>query len=334
VLLEPKNGNWYNGSVPLRLLTTTRLTFMSGRRQNVNYLFAATFLLSAAVPLCAAEDQAPSIPPTELVRRAVQNEIETNTGSGVHFMFRDKRQTAHLSQTKLIVETREATAGMVVEQDGRPLTPQEKRAEMSRLEAYSHNPEELSKKRKQEKEDADHTEKILKALPDAFLFEPDGTQPGTESVGRAGDQLVKLKFWPNPSYTPPSRVEQVLTGMSGHILVDPKESHIAEIDGTLQREVGFGWGILGHLDRGGRFLVQQADVGDRQWEATRMELSFTGKLLFFKRINIRSTDVFSGFRAVPANLSFAQGVDLLEKECQKSNAQNQEAGTLRQQNLP
>jgi len=241
-------------------------------------------------------------------------------------MFKDERRTSHIQQTKLIIETNDATAGMVIEQDGHLLTAEQMRAEESRLESYAHNPEELNKKRKQEKEDAERTEKILKALPDAFIFEPDGTQSGTDSLGHSGDELVRLKFRPNPSYSAPSRVEQVLTGMSGHVLVDVQENHIAEIDGTLQKDVGFGWGILGHLDRGGHFLVQQADVGGHQWEVTRMELLFTGKILLFKKLNIRSTDIFSNFRKEPANLSFAEGVELLEKECQKSSARNQEAG--------
>ena len=279
--------------------------------------------LTACAPLCLAGD---SGTPAELVRRAVQNEIKSNTGPGLHFMFKDQRQTAHLTQIKLIVETRDATAGMVIEQNGHPLTPQEQQAEAARLENYAHNPDELSRKRKQEKEDADRSTRILRALPDAFLYEADGTQAGSESIGRPGHELVRLKFHPNPDYSPPTRVEQVLTGMAGHLLIDAEEDHIAEIDGTLQKEVGFGWGILGHLDRGGRFLVQQADVGDRHWEATRMELSFTGKILLFKRLTIRSSDVFSGFRPVPGDLTFAQGVELLKKQAGEERSSAREKG--------
>jgi hypothetical protein len=274
---------------------------------------ACAIVFAAAVPRSLAKNEAPVSSPGEMVRRAVNHEIAANSGPGLHFMFADRKQTAHLSETKLIVETRDATAGMIIAQDGHPLTPQQQQAEKARLENYIHNPEELNRKRKQEKEDADHTSRILKALPDAFLYERDGAQDGSETVGRPGDELVKLKFRPNPNYVPPTRVEQVLTGMSGHLLIDPKENHIAEIDGTLQKDVGFGWGILGHLDRGGRFFVQQADVSDGHWEVTRMELSFTGKILLFKKLNIKSSDVFTSFRPVP-DLSFAQGVELLKKE--------------------
>ena len=280
---------------------------------------ACVSMFAPMAPWCLAKDEASGASPAEMVRNAVNHEIAANSGPGLHFMFKDRRQTAHLSQTKLIVETRDATAGMLIAQDGHPLTPQQQQAEESRLENYVHNPEELNKKRKQEKEDADHTSRILKALPDAFLYEREGTQSGSETVGQPGDELIKLKFRPNPNYVPPTRVEQVLTGMSGHLLIDPKENHIAEIDGTLQKEVGFGWGILGHLDRGGRFFVQQADVGRGNWEVTRMELSFTGKILLFKRLTIKSSDVFSGFRPVP-DLSFAQGVELLKKEAMQGES--------------
>jgi hypothetical protein len=133
--------------------------------------------------------------------------------------------------------------------------------------------------------------------------------------------LLRLKFQPNPHYDPPTHVEQVLIGMQGVILVDPQEHHIARIDGTLFKEVGFGWGILGHLDRGGHFQVDQADVGNNNWTIARMDLAFTGKVLLFKNIDIKSTEIFSDFHTVPADLTFAQGIDLVKKQ-QAAVAQN------------
>jgi hypothetical protein len=257
--------------------------------------------------------------PADVVARAVQNEISANGPSaGGHFMFRNQRRTAHLNQTKLMVETREATAGMLVEVDGHPLSPEQRQAEEARLQNYIRNPEELNRKRKQEKEDGERTLRIVKALPQAFIYERDGTQQGSRGVGAPGDELVRLKFRPNPDYDPPSRVEQVLTGMQGHLLVDARQNRIAEIDGTLEKDVGFGWGILGRLDRGGHFLVQQGDVGNRQWEITRMELSITGKVFFFKKLIIRSSDTFSDFHPVAPDLTFAQGVALLEEEAARN----------------
>lgn len=106
------------------------------------------------------------------------------------------------------------------------------------------------------------------------------------------------------------------------MLIDRKQHRIAKIDGTLMKEVGFGWGILGHLDRGGHFIVQQGDMGGGHWEITRMDLSFTGKALFFKTLNIKDQEVYSDFQPAPRGLTFAQGVELLKKH-EALMAQNQ-----------
>jgi len=279
---------------------------------------ALRFVIAAAaigvmVSSAQAGELASGLSPQELVRKTVQNEVAANNDAGAHFMFKDQRKTIHLSQTKLIVETCEATAGMLVEQNGQPLSAAQQQGEASRLENFVKNPSELAKKRKQEKDDAERSMRIMKAMPDAFLYEPDGVVVGTAEVGKAGHDLVRLKFRPNPNYTPPSRVEQVLTGMRGIVLIDAKANRIAEINGNLEKEVGFGWGILGHLDPGGHFLVRQADVGSSQWEVTQMELAVTGKILLFKKLDIRSSDIFSDFQPVPHDLTFAGGVELLKK---------------------
>ena len=283
----------------------------SGPR-SVAYLLAA-LLSGIGLSTAPAEDH-DNAALAEIVRRAVYNEVASNQSSGMHFRFKAEQVTPQLSQTKLMVETSDATAGLLVMQNGHPLTVQQRRNEEARLANYIQSPQELRKKKKQEKEDAEHTERILRALPDAFLYQRDGTEPGRQGFGAPGDELVRLNFRPNPSYNLPSHVEQVLTGMSGHLLIDTTENRIAEINGTLSKEVEFGWGILGHLDPGGRFLVQQADVGEHQWEVTHMQLSFTGKVLFLKKISIHSNDTFSDFHSVPGNLTFAQGVELLKKE--------------------
>ena len=267
--------------------------------------------LLMAGPAWAAEMQPAS--PVELIRRATEHEIKANDSDG-KYMFRDRREGQHGSQTKLLVETSEATAGMVIANNDQPLTPEQRQAEIDRIERFVKNSGELKRKQKQEKDDSERIARIMKALPDAFLYEADGTEPGKKGVGKAGDELVRLKFHPNPKYSPPSRIEQVLTGMDGYILIDANQYRIAKIDGTLVKDVGFGWGILGHLDRGGHFLVEQGDVGSGDWEITKMGLSFTGRILLFKGLNIKSDEVYSDFRRVPSDLTFAQAVELLKKQ--------------------
>jgi len=279
----------------------------------------AALALVSRVPAFSADQSSES--PIELVRRTVQGEIAT--GNGAKAMFTDHKGTPQGSQTKLVVETREGTAGMVVATDNKPLSREQRQAEEARLEGLVNNPEGLKRKQRSEKEDTEHVTRIMRALPDAFLYEPDGSAVGSQEIGKPGDQLVRLKFRPNPKYSPPSHVEQVLTAMQGYVLIDANQHRIAKMDGTLTKEVSFGWGILGHLDRGGHFLVEQAEVVPGDWEVTQMSLSFTGKELLFKSISVKSDEVFSNFRPVPSNLTFAQGVDLLKKQ-QAELAENQQ----------
>jgi hypothetical protein len=271
-------------------------------------LLAASTLARQPAPTASRPD------PAEIVREAVKNEIKSSSDPNLRFMFRETKTTPKGSETKLYVETKEATAGLVVARDGKPLTPEQRRVEEGRVARFLGDPEELKKKRKQEREDAARTMRIVRAIPDAFQFEYAGEEPSDPRVGKPGDLLVKLKFRPNPGYQPPSRVEQVLAGMKGVIYIDDARHRIARIDGTLFKDVAFGWGILGHLDKGGHFLVEQQEIGGGRWEISRISLDFTGRILLFKGLSIKSTQVFSDYRQVPSDLTFAQALELLKKE--------------------
>jgi hypothetical protein len=275
---------------------------------------ACLFEIGLASPAAAQSAATPSVSPIELVRAAVANEVAASNDASVKHMFRSHKQTRSGSQTRLYVETRDAMAGMTIAYDDHPLSAQQMRDEEARLDRLQANPEELVHKNSQEKNDADRTERIVRALPDAFLYAYDGQQNSAPGIGKEGDELIRLKFRPNPAYSPPSRVEEVLKGMQGFVLIDPAAGRIAQIDGTLFKEVSFGWGFLGHLDKGGHFEVEQDDLGDGTWNITRMQLSFTGKILLVKSLNISFDEVLSDFQRVPADTTFAQGVEMLKAE--------------------
>jgi hypothetical protein len=260
-----------------------------------------------------------SFNPDELVRRAVANQIKSGDDD-VSLMFRVRRQTSKGVQTREYVETAEGTAGMLVAVNDQPISPEQRQQEFARLEQLLRNPGELRKKQKQQKEDSDRVNRMVQALPDAFRYQYEGT----EEVN--GLKLVRLRFQPNPDFDPPSREQQVFTGMDGFLLVEPRQARIARIDGTLFKDVGFGWGILGHLDRGGRFVVAQGPVANGYWTTTHMQLSFTGRALFFKSINIQETEDSSDFRRVPGHMTFAQGVEMLKKQRNGVVAENESAG--------
>jgi hypothetical protein len=280
-------------------------------RKIASMILASCFALSA-FPF--AQTTSAQEAPEKLVRAAVANEAAAAKNSSIKHMFRSRRQSAKGSQTRLYVETNDAMAAMLVAVNDHPLTAEQQQTEDGHLSWLMNNPDQLRKKQAREKEDADRTLRIVKALPDAFVYQYDGTVTGTQAMGSPGAQLARLKFSPNHNYNPPSRVEEVLSGMEGYLLIDVQAKRLAKIDGTLYRDINFGWGLVGRLDKGGHFIVQQANLGDGSWDITDMHLDIRGKILLVKSLSMVSDEVFSDYRRLPDNLPFAKGVEMLKAE--------------------
>jgi hypothetical protein len=85
---------------------------------------------------------------------------------------------------------------------------------------------------------------------------------------------------------------------------------LAKIDGTLFRDVNFGWGILGRLYKGGRFMVEQAELANGYWDTIHMELKFDGKVLIFKPLHIEESERDWNFRPVP-KMDVRQALNML-----------------------
>lgn len=258
--------------------------------------------------------------PEKLVRAAVANEAAAAKSSSVKHMFRSLKRTSKGTQTRLYVETNDAMAAMLIAVNGHPLTAEQQQTEDGHLSWLMNNPEQLRKKQAREKEDADRTLRIVKALPDAFVYQYDGVVTGTQAMGSLGSQLARLKFTPKRNYNPPSRVEEVLSGMEGYLLIDVQAKRLARIDGTLYRDINFGWGLVGRLDKGGHFIVQQANLGDGSWDITEMNLDIEGKILLVKSISMVSDETFTDYHRMPDNLPFAKGVEMLKAEVHNDHA--------------
>src|SRR5271166_4615565 len=266
---------------------------------------AGVMLLLAGTTAIA--QQKPDMDPQELVRRAAKNEIKANDYHQ-YFMYLDHVESKNHAVTKEVIETPLGGLSSTITMNGQPLTPEQRAKENRKLEKFANDPEARRKSLEASKEEDQRAELMLTSLPDAFLYTYAGTQPGPN-----GDELVHLTFKPNPKFNPPNHETRVYEGMQGDMLIDRSAMRIARIDGTLFKDVEFGWGILGRLYKGGKFYIEQRDVGGGRWETVRQTLQFTGKILMVKSLNIYSTETATDFRPVPANLTVAQALDLLYK---------------------
>jgi hypothetical protein len=289
----------------LHSLGRLRLSLGGPSRGELIGCLTGILLFGWAIP---AQGQRLPISPDDLVGKVVANGLKAADAPG-YSMFRIHEQSPHSSTTREVIETKDWLIGRVIQRNGKPLTPDQRRKEDEHLTRLLTDSQALQKEREKQQKDERRVRDLFKALPQAFSYEYAERLDGEDSA-----QLVRLKFHPKPSFSPPTAELRVLTGMEGTLTVDVTASRIARVDARLVKKVNFGWGILAHLDPGGTFLLEQRNVGSGRWELTKLALHFTGKIFLFKRLEIDSVRTASDFRIMPDNLTLKDGLELLKSD--------------------
>jgi hypothetical protein len=254
----------------------------------------------------AAQIGNPTVDPKKIVRDASWNELHSKS-LGRSFRYRQHKVDPKGSLVKEIIETKEGDVTRIFEKDGKPLPPEEEQAEISRLNNLLEHPEIQEHRHKKEQEDNARGDEMVRMLPDAFLFTLDGMVEGPNGP------CYRLKFTPDPAFTPPDREGEVYHGMVGELWVDQAQLRLVKIDAHLISDVNFGWGVLGKLYKGGSILVQNADVGLHHWETVHMKLNLQGKLLMMKSVDYSTTEDSSNFQLQQQELGYQEAIRLLQK---------------------
>ncbi len=263
---------------------------------------AILFSAAATLPLLAvaADSNSTAASPQQLVALTIANELEHGVAN-IHLTYVVSERDGNKTRTKRVVETANGDIALTVTEDGRPLSPEKLRDEKQHVLKLVNDPAAWTAHRKREQRDDMEEQALLRSIPDAFVFEYAGTRSAAEG------QVVTLRFSPNPHFSPPSRETQVFLGMRGVMEIGLPAARIVRIEGTLFQPVNFGWGILGRLNSGGRFLIEQAPVGKERWEVTHTQLRFTGKVLLVKDLNIDEESWSMNYQAAPS-LTLAEAV--------------------------
>ncbi|MHB8410601.1 MAG: hypothetical protein ACYDDI_01490 [Candidatus Acidiferrales bacterium] len=258
---------------------------------------------SAATPVRKPKANA-RVSAQQLVREVVRN--EANAGKTDHSLWRFRKITIKDGKRELhdVIETKQGEVDRLLAVNGKPLSPAQRQAADAKIQKLLTDPDAQKKQEKAQNDDSNQETKLLQMLPDALLF---------QYAGRRGN-VVKLTFKPNPNFHASTREAQVFHHMAGVMLVDARAKRLVEMSGTLTSEVKFGDGILGHLDKGGTFVVKQAVVARGHWDMTLLDTELTGKALFFKTISVREKEIESNYRRVPANITLQQAAQILKRD--------------------
>jgi hypothetical protein len=261
----------------------------------------SVLILTCAPFALDAQVQAPE-PPSQIVREVVYNELHDHQLHGYwrYWIAKSAQQTRLEEQ----VETAEGPVTRLVAYGGRPLNAGEQESERERLEHLLNSPAEQAHHRQDYVDDEKRVGRILALLPDAFLYDQGAVENG----------CYHLRFRPNPDYPPHSIEARIFHAMRGELWIDLRSKRLARLDGQLQENVDFGFGFLGRLYKGGWFRLQRTQVSATDWKTERLEIHMNGRAFFLKTISRETSEVRSGFVPVPAGMSLAQGMKLLEPQ--------------------
>lgn len=240
--------------------------------------------------------QQPADSPSGLIRDIAYNELHDRDRDS-HWQYRSERRTPDQNVVREQIETAAGPVFRVLARDGAPLDPAQQQREQQRLDEYVHHPADIARAEGDHEEDEARIATVLQMLPRAFLFNWDGPP--------AGD-LVRMTFRPNPAFVPSGYEARILHAVSGTLTANLRYKRLIDIHGAVDERVDFGYGLLGHVDKGSSFEVHREQVSPTHWKADLIAAHIEGKLLLFKTVSRDQREVRSDFRPVPINTTPAQ----------------------------
>jgi hypothetical protein len=262
-------------------------------------------VLAVAQGICLGQNPAPiqlDEPAGQLVREVVYNELNDHQTHG-YWRYWIEKHTPKETRVEEQIETTQGPVTRLALSNGQPVSPEALAQEQARLRRLLTSPDEQARHLKEYEEDEQRIGRILALLPDAFLYTYAGEENGCH----------KLTFRPNPDYPAHSIEARIFHSMGGTLWVDARLKRLARLDGHVQENLDFGYGILGRLYKGGWFQLQRVQVGPTDWKTERLEVHMVGRALLVKSFARETSEMRGGFAPVPAGMNLAQGMALLDR---------------------
>jgi hypothetical protein len=99
--------------------------------------------------------------------------------------------------------------------------------------------------------------------------------------------------------------------MEGTMVVNTSQRRIETLKGKLTRNVNFGFGMLGKLEKGGSFDVERQQVGPGVWQMTATHIHMQGHALIFKSITEQQDEEISHYIPAPRSITLASAEKML-----------------------
>lgn len=263
---------------------------------------------TSLAPACRAQAMAQS--PQQLMKDVAYNE-ERDRQRDSFWAYDIDQKMGQTSYAKRQVETQQGPIFRILEENGKPLSDAQARREQARLEHLLNSPSALARNREDHEQDEQRMQRMINLMPDAFLY---------EQCGPPSDDVVKLNFKPNPAFEPPTYEARVFHGMEGTIEINQRLKRLVAMHGTVISRIEFGYGLLGYVDKGGRFEIHREQVSPTRWKTDLVDVHVSGRVILLKSVSKDHHEVRSDFESVPTNISLNDAKRILDQAASQNEA--------------
>jgi len=239
--------------------------------------------------------------PRQVIQRIVDAEYTAYQNDHSDWIYlQETRQSKH-DLVQWVAQTEQGEVRRLLEKDDHPVSDS-KQQELIRR--FLDNPEVRRKQVAQTRHDQELIVNLLRLLPVAFVW----TQTNATAA------TICLHFEPAPHFHPPTREGKVLSEMSGDLIADIGQYRVESVRGHLVHDVTFGGGILGKLQEGSSFSLEQEQVRPSLWQIRSIHVHFHGSAFLFKSIALEEEDDRSQFGLQIPEMTLEQAAEFVMGE--------------------
>ncbi len=237
------------------------------------------------------------------MKDVVYNELQERHQVSL-WQFRVEKRIGSQNTVEQAEETSSGLVYRVIARQGRPLDQAAQKKETDRLNNLARNTSEQARMKQDYEAEEQRIERLIAAMPNAFLYAYEGTTEGN----------LRLSFRPNPAYNPQTYETRVYHALAGEIWIQPELKRLVKIDGHIENEIDFGYGLFGRIEKGGAFVIRREQIAADRWKTSLLDVHVSGRIIFFKTISKDEHELRSGFQPVASNFSVQDAVRLLQAQ--------------------
>jgi hypothetical protein len=266
------------------------LAYVSGF---VTLAVAAGMALPTAVPSQTAK---------ELIGDACHNELQQREKGTLWSYVAERHSNNHVFREQ-VIETVDIPVRHLLTVDGYPPTLLQMKEENDQHRELLNNASRRHTIQKQQDNDDKKMEELLRLIPEVFVFEDQGKEGQSE----------RIAFHPNPGFKPKTYEQRILHALDGRVFIDLHDKRIARLSGSLGTTVEFGYGVIGHVERGGTTEITRVHLSPGVWKTSAEKIDIDGRFVVLKTINKHQDESRTGFEPVAPDTTFAQALDEMKK---------------------